>query len=429
VTPTDATIVAERRRGTSRGLVLGLAGAAAVVALGLIAVFVLGLGDGKATPTPTQALAQAPTDTAAPPPTVTSAIVEASSTPEDTNTPRPEPTNTSLPTAAAPTDTPVPEPTETATPEPTRTPEPTVPSTQKPTNTPKPTAAPTSPPAPAVTGRIAYTSGGTLRIVNAANGQDAAPPIGGMRQPDFRRDGAQLLADGVGERASVVTINANTGAVLHNQTAFTDDFHPFWSPLDGSRFVYDSLHHGLGNFEMLYIQGITGGEPMPEDTLHFEGNQIRGTSPVWLDDDFIAFTGCDYWPGATGGSNCGLYRMPSWDGQPVLIHTGGTDIRATDSYGNQLLYTSRETGNWEVFILPIQGGSGRNLSNSPGSQDGLGTFSPDGKLVAFASNRGGGWAVWAVRADGSGLTKLFNLPGAPGGPTTSWENDRMTWGP
>ena len=49
---------------------------------------------------------------------------------------------------------------------------------------------------------------------------------------------------------------------------------------------------------------------------------------------------------------------------------------------------------------------------APASQDGLGTFSPDGKMVAFVSNRGGGWAVWVVKVDGTGLTKLFNLPGA-----------------
>jgi hypothetical protein len=250
-----------------------------------------------------------------------------------------------------------------------------------------------------------------------------------MRQPDFRRDGGELLADGVGDRASVVNINANTGGIIRNQTAFTDDFHPFYSPLDGSRFVYDSLHHGLGNFEMLYIQSVSSGAPASEDTLHFEGNQIRGTSPIWLDDDFVAFTGCDYWPGGSGGSKCGIYRMPSWDGRPVMIHPGGTDMRATDGYGGQLLYTSRESGDWEVFILPIQGGSGRNVSNSPGSNDGLGTFSPDGKMVAFVSSRGGGWAVWVVKVDGSGLTKLFNLPGAPGGPGTTWENDRISWGP
>jgi TolB protein len=87
---------------------------------------------------------------------------------------------------------------------------------------------------------------------------------------------------------------------------------------------------------------------------------------------------------------------------------------------------SQESGDWEVYIMPNQGGTPLNLSNSPSSQDGLGTFSPDGKSVAFASNRGGGWAIWVVRVDGTGLTKLFNLPAPPSG---NWTEEHISWAP
>jgi hypothetical protein len=177
---------------------------------------------------------------------------------------------------------------------------------------------------------------------------------------------------------------------------------------------------------MLYIQGLTNAQPLPEDTLGYESQQIRGTSPVWLHDDWIAFTGCDYWPNGTGGSRCGIYRMPSWDGRPAMIHAGSTDMRATDNHGSQLLYMSQESGDWELYIIPVGGGEGRNLSDSPTSNDGLGTFSPDGSQVAFVSNRGGGWAVWVVRTDGSGLGKLFDLPAAP---TGTWSEEQISWGP
>jgi Tol biopolymer transport system component len=68
----------------------------------------------------------------------------------------------------------------------------------------------------------------------------------------------------------------------------------------------------------------------------------------------------------------------------------------------------------------------RNLSNSASSHDGLATFSPDGKWVAFLSNRSGAWAVWVVKADGTGLSKLFDLP-AP--PTLDWTEEHLSWGP
>jgi predicted Ser/Thr protein kinase/outer membrane biosynthesis protein TonB len=428
--PAGATLAAKPkpRRGVSKGLIFGLAGTALVVALGVVAALVFGLGGGKATPVPTttEAVVWAPTDTPTPLPTNTPVVIVITNTPEPTAIPtQPLPTDTSLP----PTETP-PEPTATETPTPTDT---QAPPTKGPTKTPKPTAAPTSPPtvaAPAVAGRIAISIGGALHIFNAATGQDAVPPIANMHQPDFRNDGAEILADGLaGAFTSIVNINANTGAVVRNQTDFTNDFHPFWSP-DGTRFAYDSLHHGKRNVgEMLYTQGLTGSNKRePDNKVQYNGQDILGTSPVWMQDDWIAFTGCDYWKDATstGGSKCGIYRIPSWGDRPFMIRQGSTDMRATDNYGNQLLYMSQESGNWEVYIIPSQGGEGRNLSGSPNSNDGLGTFSPDGKMVAFVSNREGGWAVWAVKVDGTGLTKLFKLPAAP---TAPWNDECMSWGP
>ena len=61
-----------------------------------------------------------------------------------------------------------------------------------------------------------------------------------------------------------------------------------------------------------------------------------------------------------------------------------------------------------------------------GSQEGLATFSPDGKWVAFLSSRSGDWAVWVPRLDGTGLSKLFDLP-AP--PTLGWTEEHIAWEP
>jgi eukaryotic-like serine/threonine-protein kinase len=439
--PDDVTLESEVTSGrrSSRRLVLGLSGVAILLAVALAVLIVYGLSRRAAAPEPIEVLALDVKASSTPVGSPTAILVVVTNIPQAEIQPtttqpvptatQPMPTNTSVP----PTDTATPVPTATATPypaptdaPPTDTPEPTVQATQAPSATAVPAAIATSPPVAAVAGRIVYSAGGVLHIVDAATGQDTVPPIPGMRHPDFRADGAEVLANGEGgDRASIVNINANTGAVIRDQTVFTNDFHPFWAP-DGTRFAYDSLHHGLGNYTMLYTQGLTGGKPLNEVTLSYNGQQIRGTAPVWMHDDWVAFTGCDYWPDGTGGSRCGIYRMPSWSDRPLIVHAGSNDMRSTDNYGSQLLFMSSESGNWEVYVIANQGGQPRNLSASPGSHDGLGTFSPDGKLVAFVSNRGGGWAVWAVRPDGSGLVRLFELPSAP---TSPWEDERMSWGP
>jgi serine/threonine protein kinase len=430
------------RRGR-RGLVWGVAGAA-VVALGLAAVLVFGLGGGTPTATPSpNAVALAATDTSGPVASevslaasgapesvvsVTPVVAPATSTVQDTPVPAtdtPSPTDTSPP----PTDTPLPEPTATDTPPPspteppaTDTPPPTVAPTEGPTNTPRPSDTPTSPPAPLVTGRIAYSAGGSLHIVEAATGHDLVAPIADMRQPDFRSDGMIILAKGFqGARTSLWTIDANTGAFVREQSPYTNDYRPCWSP-DGTRFVYDSLHEGLGNSN-IYQNGL---DTRVDQLMSYNDVGIIGTSPVWMQDDWVAFTGCDYWPGGSGGANCGIYRMPSWSGRPELIHGGDLTLRATDNHGSQLVFMSQESGNWEVYAMGTQGGAGRNLSNAPNANDGLGTLSPDGTMVAFASNRGGSWALWVVKLDGTGLTKLFNFP-AP--PTSPWQEDSISWGP
>jgi len=434
----DVTVLStpepERRR--YKGLVLGLVGVAVVLVLGLVVLMAVVFWGGKATPTMT-AIVQVVTNTPAetPLPTETS-LPPTETNPPPTATPLPEPTDTEAPPLTdtpQPTSTPTltPSPTDTAQPLPTATelptdtPRPTAVSTQAPTNTPQPTETATVPPAPPATGRIAYSTGGTLYVVDVQT-MGTLYTVSGMRQPDFRRDGAEILADGLGNPATVVRINAGTGGTIREQTVHTDDFHPSWAP-DGVRFAYDSVHHGLGNFTMLYTQGITDRKPQPEVTLSFNGQQIRGHSPVWMDDDHIAFTGCDYWPGGSGGSKCGIYIIPSWSGRPTLIHPGSTDMRATDNHGSQLVLMSQETGNWEVFVMPNRGGSVRNLSESPAAQDGLGTFSPDGKKVAFVSNRGGGWAIWVVNVNGSGGAKLLDLPGKP--TADPWYEDSISWGP
>jgi serine/threonine protein kinase len=446
----------------SKGLVIGLAATAGIVAIALVVLLFIAFRRSTPTPPPVQTLVvtSEATDSPSRQDTGTPLVVVITNTPDDAQRGTPTSTIAAIPADALRTDEPLPSRTPTRMPTGTQPPteasstaatesatetptatvatavaaatEPATPTskpTLAPTELPAPTATPTSQPVAAVEGRIAFGAGGSLHIADASTGQDTVAPLAGIRQPDFRRDGQQIIAKGFqGPRTSLWTIDANSGGFIREQSGFTDDYHPFWSP-SGNRFVYNSEHHGFGNYDLLYTQTLDDRSPNADLFVTYEATQIRGTFPVWMEDDWLAFTGCDYWPndqGVIGGSLCGIYRMPSWGGRPARIVAGNTTMRATDSRGGQLLYMSSESGDWEVYIIPSQGGAARNLSQSPASNDGLATFSPDGQQVAFASNRGGVWAIWLVNRDGSGLSKLFDLP-AP--PTDPWTEEQISWGP
>jgi TolB protein len=66
-------------------------------------------------------------------------------------------------------------------------------------------------------------------------------------------------------------------------------------------------------------------------------------------------------------------------------------------------------GNREIFIMPI-GGRPRQLTDNPG-MDLQPTFSPDGKQVAFQSEREGHMLLMAVNADGTEETQLVDGDG------------------
>jgi Tol biopolymer transport system component len=70
------------------------------------------------------------------------------------------------------------------------------------------------------------------------------------------------------------------------------------------------------------------------------------------------------------------------------------------------------SGNKQLFLLnPLTGGELVQITNEGGNFGPC--FSPDGRWIAFSSNRaGGGGNIFAVRPDGTGLTKLTETNGS-----------------
>jgi hypothetical protein len=121
--------------------------------------------------------------------------------------------------------------------------------------------------------------------------------------------------------------------------------------------------------------------------------------------------------------------------QPQLI-LAVADARPHDVAGTRLYFSAYTLdGNWEAYAVNLDGSGLTNLSNSPESADGLPTASPDGRWMAFVSDRGEKWGIWIMSSAGGEPQKLVDLPAfnPAGSPWASgdhdWTHERISWGP
>ncbi len=80
--------------------------------------------------------------------------------------------------------------------------------------------------------------------------------------------------------------------------------------------------------------------------------------------------------------------------------------------GRGIVYTSYRNGDPQIFLSWIfEGRSVPNVTNErPGTQAFAAVVSPDGRKIAYSSNRGGNFDIWVANIDG---TNARNLTGTP----------------
>jgi len=68
---------------------------------------------------------------------------------------------------------------------------------------------------------------------------------------------------------------------------------------------------------------------------------------------------------------------------------------------------SSDPRNWDIFVIKSDGSFLENLTNHP-ADDTNAALSPDGKKIAFVSQRDGNSEIYVMNSDGSGLERLTN---------------------
>lgn len=195
------------------------------------------------------------------------------------------------------------------------------------------------------------------------------------------------------------------------------------SDFTGNAYVYHSRHE-INRLPYLYL--TEGTEPRP---ILREAIPVLGQSPSWLPDGRILYSGCV-------GDDCGIIvsRTDGSHSRQVVAGSAETNPVASPD-GRRVAFMSQRDGNWEVYVVNLDGEGLTRLTHNPGN-DGLPTWSPDGQYIAFVSDRDGAWAVWVTRPDGSSQRRLFGIGGPLDGQVRDaapheiqgWVEERISWG-
>jgi TolB protein len=223
---------------------------------------------------------------------------------------------------------------------------------------------------------------------------------------------------------------------------------PVWSP-DARSLAYTSYKHGYPDLYRAFPF-----ERRPEQTLAaFVG---INTSPAFSPDGkSLALTlSKDGNPEiyvltlATGTMrrltrNAGIDTEPTWspsghqlafisdrNGSPniYVMEVQGTSVRQLTSggfhtqprwspKGDSLVYTARQSVH-DLWIVNVDGSNPRRLTAGSGDSQGA-TWAPNGRHLAFQSNRNGRWQIFAMLADGSGQEAITRAPGEATSPSWS----------
>ncbi len=138
-----------------------------------------------------------------------------------------------------------------------------------------------------------------------------------------------------------------------------------------------------------------GGEPEPIDTgFATRCNNDHGVSP---DGTRLAIS-----DNSQGKRQSLIYTLPIGGGTPKLVTPMGPSYwHGWSPDGRTLAYCAERGGEFDIYIIPAEGGPETRLTTAKGLDDGP-EYSPDGRQIYFNSDRAGRMQIWRMRADGSG---------------------------
>ncbi|MEO8353086.1 MAG: hypothetical protein ABI680_15250 [Chthoniobacteraceae bacterium] len=96
-----------------------------------------------------------------------------------------------------------------------------------------------------------------------------------------------------------------------------------------------------------------------------------------------------------------VYTLPIAGGTPKLItELGPSYWHGWSPDGQTLVYCAERNGEFDIYSIPVGGGTETRLTDANGLDDGP-DFSPDGNWIYFNSDRTGTMQIWRMKPDGA----------------------------
>jgi Tol biopolymer transport system component len=218
-------------------------------------------------------------------------------------------------------------------------------------------------------------------------------------------EGLQLISVSTGEKR---TLTSSPGE-------WEADSDPAFSP-DGQSVAF--LRSRRSGVKDLYVISSAGGEPR---RLTSEDRFISGV--FWTTDgrEIVYSSSATKW-----AESASLWRVSVSGGSPRRFAAGRENAwdPSISRQGNRLAFTRRavDVNIWRLeasgaggFQKPTRLIASTQVESAP-------VFSPDGKRIAFSSNRSGTLQVWVCDRDGSHVDQLTSFP-EPGAALSTWSPD------
>lgn len=256
---------------------------------------------------------------------------------------------------------------------------------------------------PAASGKLVLqaASGGDLVTLPAGGG--AAARLAAGLDPAWSPDGRQIAFTSWSYPEGIYVMNAD-GSNLHMVYEVTHAKSPTWSP-DGSKIAFTWIYKTVlrrgrpDDYWRVSIYDLASGNKtdMPLDP------DQRAWAPDWGPDGRLVYKGMR-----------GLF-VSDLSNTPQQITDDPLDTTpAWSPDGSRIALAVRKQDHWDIAVAAADGHGLTQLTmssidiNVKPVNNVAPRWSPDGKSIAFVSDRGGAWAVYIMTADGSGQRRLLD---------------------